>query len=249
MRYFIELSYHGKNYHGWQKQPHESSVQQTVENALSTLLKKRISVVGCGRTDTGVHASQYFCHFDYEGAFDKMKLKFRLNGFLPEDIAIFRILRVENSAHARFDAYSREYLYKISLEKNVFGNQLSLVAPQLNLDVESMNRACRLMMQYTDFKCFSRSRTDVKTYKCTISRAEWFQKGTDLTFHIRANRFLRNMVRAIVGTMIEIGQEKMTLEQFKMVIEERDRNRAGASVKARGLYLVEVEYPNKIFIE
>jgi len=217
--------------------------------ALSALLKQKTPITGCGRTDAGVHASQFFFHFDFEGYLDKEKLKFKLNSFLPEDIAIFRVINVKGEAHARFSAISRSYQYRMSLGKNVFQNELSFVIPGIKLDLDLMNQAGSIIMEYSDFKCFSKSKTDVKTYECVISEACWKQDGADLTFHITGNRFLRNMVRAIVGTMIEIGKGKMTLKQFRDVIESRDRTRAGASVKAWGLYLSQVSYPNEIFIQ
>lgn len=249
MRYFIELSYQGKNYHGWQKQANEISVQEVIEKTLSILLKEKISVIGCGRTDTGVHARQFFLHFDVEKKIDKEKLKYQLNSFLPHDIAIFQLLRVKDEAHARFDAVSRSYHYKISLEKDVFENDLSLQIYQSNLNINDMNEASALLLNYTDFKCFSRSKTDVKTYDCNVTEAYWKLEGQRLEFFISANRFLRNMVRAIVGTLLEVGKETMTLDEFKNVIESRDRSKAGASVKAKGLYLTRVVYPKDIFIE
>lgn len=249
LRYFIELSYHGKNYHGWQIQPNEISVQETIEQALSILLKQSIAVVGCGRTDSGVHASQFFLHFDIQNPIDKEKLKFRLNSFLPEDIAIFQIIKVKEGAHARFDAISRSYRYQISLIKDVFNTDLSLKLHEAELDLDRMNKAAELMMKYDDFKCFSRSKTDVKTYQCNISKAYWYKEQNKLIFCITANRFLRNMVRAIVGTLLEVGMNKMNLEQFQNVIESRDRTKAGASVKAKGLYLTQIDYPKHIFID
>jgi len=249
LRYFIELSYLGKNYHGWQKQANEISVQETIENALSILTKQRISVLGCGRTDTGVHAKQFFLHFDIDQIIDKEKLKYRLNSFLPDDIAIFQLHRVSENAHARFDAISRSYHYQISLEKNVFENDLSMQIYQSNLDIEKMNEASALLLNFIDFKCFSRSKTDVKTFDCDITEAYWKLEGQSLNFYITANRFLRNMVRAVVGTLMEVGKEKMTLDEFRNVIESRDRSKAGASVKAKGLYLTKVEYPKNIFID
>ena len=249
MRYFIELSYLGKNYHGWQKQANEISVQETIENALSILLKQKVSVLGCGRTDTGVHAKQFFLHFDIDELIDKEKLKYRLNSFLPDDIAIFQVHPVSEKAHARFDAVSRSYHYRISLEKNVFENDLSLQIYQSKLNIEKMNEASALLLNFTDFKCFSRSKTDVKTYDCDVSEAYWKLDGQSLNFYITANRFLRNMVRAVVGTLMEVGSERMTIEEFKNVIESRDRSKAGASVKAKGLYLTKVVYPKNIFID
>jgi len=247
LRYFIELSYNGKNYHGWQIQPNEISIQETIEKAMSVLLKGDLSVVGCGRTDTGVHASQFFLHFDCQSPIDKEKLKFRLNSFLPEDIAIFQIISVDNDAHARFQAMSRSYQYKISLEKDVFQKDLSLEISHSALDVDMMNKAAIMLMDYRDFKCFSRSKTDVKTYECSITEAYWEAQENQLIFNISANRFLRNMVRAIVGTLLEVGKGRMSLEGFKNVIESRDRKMAGASVKAKGLFLTAVVYPKHIF--
>lgn len=247
MRYFIELSYHGKNYHGWQIQSNENSVQETIERALSTLLKADISVVGCGRTDSGVHAKQFFLHFDSDMEIDKEKLKYRLNSFLPNDIGIFQVIKVMNDAHARFSAVSRSYQYRISLEKNVFENDLSLQLNENDLDIDKMNQAAQLLLEYSDFKCFSRSKTDVKTYDCAISEAYWILEEKRLEFFITANRFLRNMVRAIVGTLLEVGKGRMTLDQFRAVIESKDRTKAGASAKARGLYLTQVMYPDSIF--
>lgn len=249
MRYFIELSYHGKNYHGWQIQPNEISVQEVVEKALSTLLGLEIPVMGCGRTDTGVHAEQFYLHFDFEGILDKEKLKYKLNSFLPKDIAIFQILKVNPEAHARFDAISRSYTYRISLKKNVFKSELSMNLNFPDLNVAKMNQASMILLDHTDFKCFSRSKTDVKTYECKITEAFWEINGDDLNFHISANRFLRNMVRAIVGTLLEIGKGKMSLEEFIEVIESRDRSRAGASAKAKGLFLTRVKYPERIFLQ
>ena len=234
-------------YHGWQVQPRENSVQATMESALSVLLKDKISVVGCGRTDAGVHAKQFFLHFDYENAIDEKNLKFRLNSFLPVDIAVFRVFKVQQDAHARFHAVSRSYEYRISLEKNVFLSDTALQLMQADLDVEKMNAAAQLLLKYEDFKCFSRSKTDVKTYLCDISEAFWKREGKELIFRISANRFLRNMVRAVVGTLLEVGKDKMSIPEFEEVIKSRDRTRAGASVKAKGLFLTKVDYPDELF--
>lgn len=248
MRYFIELSYHGKNYHGWQIQPNEISVQETVENALSLLLNQKIQVVGCGRTDAGVHASQFFLHFDFQDEIDKGKLKFKLNSFLPKDIAIFQIHNVQKEAHARFNALSRTYQYKMTLVKDPFESDLKFLMPQVSLDIEQMNKAAEVLLDFKDFKCFSRSKTDVKTYDCDISEAYWVKDNDELTFYITADRFLRNMVRAIVGTLLDIGKGKMTINDLIEIIESRDRTKAGASVKAKGLYLSKIRYPEHIFI-
>ena len=234
-------------YHGWQIQPNENSVQETIETALSILLRDEITVVGCGRTDTGVHASQFFLHFDINKAIDKEKLKFRLNSFLPKDIAIFQIIEVNDTAHARFDAIARSYVYRISVEKNVFLTDSSLQMSNTNLNVKMMNEAAKLLLNYKDFKCFSRSKTDVRTYDCDISQAFWKKEDKLLVFYVTADRFLRNMVRAMVGTLLKVGQLEMSLDDFVAVIESRDRTKAGASVKAKGLFLSKVDYPEEIF--
>ncbi len=246
LRYFIELSYNGKNYHGWQIQPNAITVQETLEKALSLLIDEAILVIGCGRTDTGVHASQFFLHFDTNQEIDKKKLKFKLNAFLPADIAIFQIFKVKDEAHARFDAVSRSYEYRVSLKKNPFLTDTALKIEESKIDIMAMNSAALLLLQYENFKCFSKSKTDVKTYNCDISQAIWKKEGDLLIFCITANRFLRNMVRAIVGTMLDIGFEKINKQDFKEIIESEDRSRAGASAKAHGLFLTEVVYLKNI---
>lgn len=248
MRYFIELSYHGKNYHGWQLQPNAESIQEVLENSLSLLLRASISVVGCGRTDAGVHASQYFLHFDIEKTLDEDQLKFKLNAFLPNDIAIIRIFLVKSDAHARFDATYRSYAYRISLVKDPFLVDTSWQIKDDDLDIIKMNNAAKLLMEYENFKSFSRSKTDVKTYNCTVSRAVWKKENNLLVFYITANRFLRNMVRAIVGTLLEVGKRNLSVEGFRSIIEGEDRTKAGASVKARGLFLAEIGYPEEVLI-
>jgi len=247
LRYFIELSYNGKMYHGWQIQPNAISVQETLENALSLLIADKISVVGCGRTDTGVHASQFFLHFDTSIKIDKEKLKFKLNAFLPQDIVIFQILKVKDNAHARFDALFRSYEYRISLRKNAFLVDTTWQIQGLEIDIMKMNNAAKLLLDHQNFKCFSRLKTDVKTYNCNITNAFWKKDGDLLIFCITANRFLRNMVRAIVGTLLDVGTNKISTDEFKKIIESEDRKRAGVSAKAKGLFLTEVTYPmNKL---
>lgn len=247
MRYFVELSYNGKNYHGWQKQPNAISVQELVENMLKNVLRVDSSVVGCGRTDTGVHASQFFLHFDVDQIIDEENLIFKLNSCLPVDIAIHKIFRVSDKDHARFSATFRSYEYRIYLKKNPFFVDTSWQVFNQCYDVVKMNEAAKILFEYTNFKCFSRSRTDVKTYNCRLIRAEWMQENDVLVFHITADRFLRNMVRAIVGTILQIGLHKVTLQEFREIIESQDRSRAGASAKAKGLFLTKVGYPEKIF--
>lgn len=246
MRYFIELSYNGKEYHGWQNQPNAISVQEVLEKALSTLLRETIEVVGAGRTDAGVHAKQMFAHLDTNVDFSAKDLIYKLNSFLPKDIAIHAVFEVPDDAHTRFDALSRSYIYKISLTKNVFDYNYSYNF-RLPLDVIAMNKSCKVLFEYENFKCFSRSNTDVKTYNCDIMKAEWVKEDDMLIFSITANRFLRNMVRAIVGTMIEVGSGKISIEQFHEIIKLKDRTKAGASVPGHALYLENIEYPNHIF--
>lgn len=242
MRYFIEFAYNGKNYCGWQYQPHSPSVQETLNKALSVLLRKEIDVVGAGRTDTGVHARQMFAHFDYEGIIDNPELTKRLNSFLPKDIVVYRFIPLHNDAHARFDATSRTYEYHIHTFKDAFDSEGSWYNFHL-LDVDKMNEASKILFEYIDFKCFSKTHTDVKTFNCKITEAHWQQTGTHLTFTITADRFLRNMVRAIVGTLVNVGLGKMNLLDFRQVIDSRDRSAAGFSVPAHGLYLTKVKYP------
>lgn len=248
MRYFLELSYNGKAYHGWQNQPNAISVQEVLEKALSTILKETINIVGAGRTDAGVHASQMYAHFDFDGDFKEEDFTYKLNSFLPKDIAIQTIFKVTDEAHARFDALSRTYHYRVSTLKNVFDYDYSYQI-HLPLDVDAMNKACEILFEYKDFQCFSKSNTDVKTYNCDIMEAFWTQNDDELLFTIKANRFLRNMVRAVVGTMINIGLGKLKPEDLHQIIISKDRGKAGFSVPAHGLYLVNIEYPKTIRIK
>jgi len=245
LRYFIELSYKGKDYHGWQNQPNAISVQEVVEKAMTTLLKEKIAIVGAGRTDAGVHAKQMFAHFDVLKEIDFETLKYNLNSFLPKDIAIHHIFKVNNDAHARFDAISRTYIYRMSLTKNVFAFNDTYYFKQ-KLDVNKMNEATKFLLEYKNFKSFSRSNTDVKTYNCEIMNAVWAIENDELVFTIKADRFLRNMVRAIVGTMIEIGSGKMKVAHLHNVIRSKERSQAGASVPGHALYLSKIEYPKHI---
>ncbi|WP_411894773.1 tRNA pseudouridine(38-40) synthase TruA [Winogradskyella sp. A2] len=246
MRYFLELSYNGKAYHGWQNQPNAITVQEVIEKALSTLLNTTISIVGAGRTDTGVHASKMYAHFDYDRDIKCKDLVFKLNSFLPKDIAIANLLMVKTDAHARFDAKRRTYHYKISTEKNAFNFDLSYQL-QKSLDVNAMNQACKILFKYKDFQCFSKSNTDVKTYNCDIKEAFWQKNNNELLFVITADRFLRNMVRAIVGTMVNIGLGKIKPNELHNIIASKDRSEAGYSVPAQGLCLVDIKYPEHIF--
>ena len=246
LRFFIELSYNGKAYHGWQNQPDAISVQEVLEQALSTVLKQDISVVGAGRTDAGVHALQLFAHFDIVNELPE-NLVFKLNSFLPKDIAVNTVFRVDDNAHARFDAISRTYEYKISTRKNVFNFEFAYgLHKELNIDL--MNKACEILLKYNDFQCFSKVNTDVKTYHCKLMHAKWNVEKDELVFTIKADRFLRNMVRAIVGTLINIGLGKLELEQLHDIIKSKNRSEAGFSAPAHGLYLTKVEYSKTIKI-
>ncbi|QYJ67981.1 tRNA pseudouridine(38-40) synthase TruA [Flavobacterium litorale] len=242
MRYFIEFAYNGKNYCGWQYQPHSPSVQETLNKALSTILRADVDITGAGRTDTGVHAKQMYAHFDFDELFDTDLLIHKLNGFLPDDIVIYQFIPVASTAHARFDATSRTYEYHIHTYKDVFNNKGSWYNSN-PLDVSAMNEVAKVLFEYTDFKCFSKTHTDVKTFNCVIKEAYWTQNGNQLVFTISADRFLRNMVRAIVGTLIQVGIGKKNIDDFRAVIESQDRSNAGFSVPAHGLYLTKVNYP------
>lgn len=248
-RYFLQLSYNGASYHGWQIQPNASSVQETMDKALSTILGESVSVVGAGRTDTGVHARSFMLHFDSEKEnLHNEHLVYRLNRFLPADIAIQEIFPVTPDAHARFSALSRTYKYFISTIKDPFATSTSYEFT-LPLDVELMNVAAKILFDYKDFTSFSRLHTDVKTNNCKILEAEWVKNENQLIFTIKADRFLRNMVRAIVGTLMEVGKGKISLEEFREIIEIKDRGEAGTSVPAHGLFLVDIEYPKEIFLK
>jgi tRNA pseudouridine38-40 synthase len=246
LRYFIELTYDGTSFVGWQRQPNGKSVQSCLEEALETLLQRPIAVVGAGRTDAGVHARQLFAHADLDDSINQ-NLKFRLNKLLPTAIAVKNILPVTDDAHARFDATARRYSYQITTQKNPFLENQAYYFSK-SLDLERMNQAASMIVDHDDFKCFSKSKTDVKTYLCDVQLAYWEQHGDHLMFCIQANRFLRNMVRAIVGTLIELGLHKMSLSDFKSILQSRDRSKAGYSVPAHGLYLESVSYPKHIFV-
>lgn len=241
-RYFIELAYNGSNYNGWQIQPNAPSIQQEINRALSTLLRQEINVVGAGRTDTGVNASFFIAHFDVtEEITDPIQVAYKMNRLLGVHIAIRRIYPVAPDVHARFNAMSRTYKYFIDKEKNPFTYSFAYHIFPLP-DVNKMNDACKILFEYTDFTSFSKLHTDTKTNNCKIRQAEWTEQGHQLVFTIKADRFLRNMVRAIVGTMLEIGQGKMTPEEFRKVIENKNRCSAGISVPGNALFLYHIEY-------
>ncbi len=247
MRYFIHLAYNGTPYHGWQIQPNATSVQETLNKAFSVLLQSEINLMGAGRTDTGVHAKEMYAHFDFEASIDIPNLVHKLNSFLPKDIVIYDIIPVHNEAHTRFDATKRTYEYHIHQFKNPFLDELSWYFHQ-PLDIDLMNEAAQLLLNHTDFECFSKVNTDVNTFDCTIFEAYWTRASTEhsendqLVFTISANRFLRNMVRSIVGTLVNVGLHKITLDDFTKIIESKSREKAGFSVPAHGLYLTKINY-------
>ena len=241
MRYFIELSYKGTNYHGWQIQPDVNSVQEEITKALETILQENLQIVGAGRTDAGVHASQMFAHVDTLKALTHEHIH-KLNTVLPNDIVIKSIKEVLEKKHARFDAISRSYEYRILIGRDPFLYDTTWQLHQKKIQIEKMNEAAKILVQYKDFESFSKVKTDVKTFKCTIMKAVWKLEGNQLIFHIKANRFLRNMVRAIVGTLLDVGLEKKSVEDFRHIIESKKRSEAGLSVPAKGLFLTEVRY-------
>lgn len=242
-RYFIELAYNGSRYHGWQIQPGAPTVQEELNCALSTLLRQEISVVGAGRTDTGVHASFFIAHFDMEDKLpDPAQIIYKLNRLLSKDIAIYDLYPVPADMHARFSAVSRTYKYYIDKRKDPFTNAYAWRIFPLP-DISLMNEACKILFEYSDFTSFSKLHTDTKTNNCCIMEATWEDTGQQLVFTIRADRFLRNMVRAIVGTMLEIGQGKLSCEELRGIIESKNRCSAGTSVPGHALFLCAVEYP------
>ena len=240
MRFFIELSYKGTNYHGWQIQLNANSVQAEINKALSTILNTKIEVTGAGRTDAGVHAKQMFAHFDCEVELEAQDITNKLNNFLPKDIAIHTIFKVAEDANCRFDALSRTYHYHIIQQKNPFNTTAFLLYK--NLDVAAMNSACQHLLGKQDFTSFSKVNTQTFTNNCNVMIASWQQKENELIFTIKSDRFLRNMVRAIVGTLLDVGMGKITAAQVKEIIAKKDRCKAGTSVPAHALILIEVEY-------
>ncbi len=247
-RYFIHLSYKGTAYHGWQIQPNGISVQELLMKAFSTILRYPIDIAGAGRTDAGVHAKLMVAHIDLNEALeDVAAFIFKLNGLLPNDISVQKMLTVKANAHARFDAYSRTYDYFLISKKNPFLQDLAARVYNY-LDFESMNKVAKCLLEYTDFTSFSKSNTAVKTNNCTVTQAQWVKHDDVWVFTIQANRFLRNMVRAIVGTLLQVGRGQMTEEEFRAVIEAKDRTKAGTSAPAEGLYLVNIDYPSELFL-
>ncbi|MCC5939696.1 MAG: tRNA pseudouridine(38-40) synthase TruA [Lunatimonas sp.] len=246
-RYFLELAYQGTNYHGWQIQENATSVQEVVQRALSTILRTPIQIMGSGRTDAGVHAKQQFAHFECLSIGDKNDFLKKINSVLPPDIGVFQVYEVKDDANARFAAQWRSYEYVIGMRKNPFEDGL-VWRCFYELDITQMNLAADLLLNYDDFESFSRIKTETKHFRCKIKNAYWEQKDHHLLFHITANRFLRGMVRAIVGTLVLVGRGQLGLGDFEEIIQAKRRVAAGASAPPQGLYLSKVVYPSHIFI-
>ena len=247
-RYFITLSYSGKNYCGWQIQPNAISVQQTLQEAMSTLMRKKIDIVGAGRTDSGVHAREMIAHFDWEESdFDTNELCMKLNRFLPKDISIHSIKEVSADAHARFSAVSRTYSYCITQIKDPFLHDLKCRI-YFDPDIKMMNQLCEILKETDDFTSFSKLHTDVKTNICNVKYAQWDSIGGDFVFTIQADRFLRNMVRSIVGTLLQAGRGRLGEAEFRQIIQAKNRCAAGESAPAHALFLEKVEYSQDIWI-
>ncbi len=247
-RYFIYLSYDGGAYHGWQVQPNAVTVQQMLEEALTTLMRKPMQVVGAGRTDSGVNAMLMVAHADFPSEIDVAHLVYKLNRLLPPDIAVITMKRVREDAHARFSAVSRKYNYRVVTEKSPFSRRYACRVSR-DIDFELMNRAAAILLEYTDFTSFSKLHTDVKTNNCKVTKAVWQKvSSTEWVFEIEADRFLRNMVRAIVGTLLQVGRGKLSLDGFRAVIENKARGEAGDSAMGEALFLVDVKYPDDIFL-
>ena len=245
-RYFLHLAYNGADYHGWQSQPNAITVQETVEKALSRVLRRQVAIVGAGRTDTGVNARSMYAHFDVDNEIaDPQRLISALNSLVGRDIAIYGIRRVADGAHARFDAVARTYKYFVTTRKSPFDYRFAW-NPPYRLDVDAMNAAAARLADYIDFTSFSKLHTDVATNNCRIYEARWTAEGDRLTFTIKADRFLRNMVRAIVGTLVDVGRGKTSVDEFCRIIERKDRCAAGASVPGNALFLWQVDYPYEV---
>lgn len=248
MRYFLDIAYNGARYHGWQLQNNAHTLQAEIEEGLGKLFRQHMRITGSGRTDTGVHAEQQLLHFDLDQELEIEPWLYKINAVLPPDIWAKSLRPVKEDAHARFSALSRRYEYRISTHKDPF-RQKQVYYFHRPLDVPLMNKAAALLLQWEDFECFSRIHTNVKHFRCKVWEARWEeQEGGSLVFYVAANRFLRNMVRAIVGTLLQVGQHRMSIEEFQQVLESRDRSKAGRSVPADGLFLVEVKYPDDIYL-
>ena len=248
-RYFIRLAYAGTWFHGWQRQPNGITIQQRLEESMSMMLRTPVSLTGAGRTDTGVHADEFFAHFDYHSVLSQVsleKLAFRLNGYLGGEIVIFEIFPVQSNAHARFSAIARTYRYCVARVQNPFRRDFTHFIYGA-LDIDLMNAGALLLYENEDFTSFSKVDTDTATNNCRVSFAKWEPEDNELVFTITADRFLRNMVRAIVGTLLQLGTGRISMEEMKMIIESKDRSKAGDSAPAKGLTLHRVVYPETIY--
>jgi tRNA pseudouridine38-40 synthase len=245
MRYFLEIAYDGTRFHGWQVQPNALTVQEVLDDCLSKILRQPISSTGSGRTDTGVHASQQFVHFDVEHELATRQVVYRLNRILPADISALNLYMVSEDAHARFDAHARTYHYHITLSKDPFKRYYAYYHSR-PLDVAKMNEAAATLLQYEDFTTFSKVKGDTRHYRCSIYEAVWRQKGEELVFTIRANRFLRGMVRLVVGTLVDVGRGKLTVQAFEQIVASQDRSKSSGAAPAEGLFLAKVEYPEGV---
>jgi tRNA pseudouridine38-40 synthase len=238
------MAYDGSDYYGWQAQVNQQTVQQVLENALSTLLKQEIPLTGAGRTDTGVHASHFVAHFDLSAAETSFsdKFIFKLNRFLPSDIVVYRIFEVPDHMHARFSATYRTYHYHIATEKPLYRRNYSHYVYG-EIDIRAISSCCKIILETTDFTSFAKLHTDVKTNECQVTKASWKQVEAGYLFEISANRFLRNMVRSITGTLLDVGRGKINPEDFRRIVEAKDRGQASSSAPAKGLFLVDIGYP------
>ena len=248
MKYLLKIEYEGTNFVGWQYQKNGISIQDVLQKIFLKVLKEKIIVNGAGRTDAGVHASQIFAHFDADAVLDAKEMVYKLNSILPKSIAVRKVFRVTDDAHARFHATKRSYQYKIITHKDPFLHEYTHLIKQ-PLAVDKMNQAAKILLDYTNFKCFSKVKTEVNTFNCDITFAEWTYDNGQLVFSISADRFLRNMVRAIVGTLLHIGLGKLEVNAIHDIIKSEDRGEAGVSVPAQGLYLTEVCYPDTIIYD
>jgi tRNA pseudouridine38-40 synthase len=248
LRYFAEIAYSGTSYHGWQEQKNALGLQQVISEAMTILLKTGIKITGSGRTDTGVHALRQVAHFDVENPVDAENLRFRLNRFLPDDISILRIFPVHEKAHARYSAIARTYEYWITYEKNPFMIRRAWYIRN-PLDIDLLNRAAGIMLEFNDFESFSRVKTDVNHFRCQLHSAGWKAEGDILKFNIESDRFLRGMVRTVVGTMVEMARGKISFKELRNIIDKKDRRLAGPAAPAHGLYLIKIDYPRDIFVK
>lgn len=247
MRYFLEIAYDGTRFHGWQIQPNALSVQEVLDDCLSKVLRQPISTVGSGRTDTGVHAGQQFAHFDVKAPLNTAEMLYRFNRLLPPDVVAKQLLAVSDEAHARFDAFARTYHYHIFLARDPFNRHYAYYLSR-QPDVAKMNEAAAVLTKYEDFTTFSKVKGNTKHYNCLLYEAAWVQEGEHLQFTIRANRFLRGMVRLVVGTLLDVGRGKLTVAAFEAAVASKNRIRASGAAPAEGLFLAKVEYPKQIFL-